>query len=91
MSHQRMPAIVLEIRRASLVLSQQVRIPLVQTVRHDGLYIAMRSKRDKGYTSRKIKYLSVRVKRNGEEIFRSEEGLHTFPTDYLIAQLMLIS
>lgn len=88
---QRMPAYYMELKRQTHVLAGLVHVEVARTTQHDGLYVAMRSKRDSINVSRKRKYLSVRLRRGGIEVFRSEEAMPTFPTDHLIAQLMLIA
>lgn len=88
---QRMPPHVIEFLRQTQVLANLVHVPVAQTTQYDGLYVAMRSKRDPININRKRRYLSVRLKKGGVEVFRSEEAVSTFPTDHLIAQLMLIA
>jgi hypothetical protein len=76
--------------RQTQVLAGLVHVPVASTTQHDGLYVAMRSKRDPININRKRRHLTVRLRKGGMEVFRSEEAISTFPTDHLIAQLMLI-
>lgn len=88
--HQRMPPYVIEFLNKAQTLAGLVHVPVARTTQHDGLYVALRSKRDPININRKRRYLTVRLKKGGVEVFRSEEAVPTFPTDHLIAQLMLI-
>ena len=68
-----------------------VGVPYAPNVGSDGLYVATRTRRDPINTNRKRAYLTVRLRRDGVEIFRSEEQAAGFPSAHLIAQLMLVA
>jgi hypothetical protein len=87
---ERMPPYVIEFMRATQVLCGILHVPYAQTTQHDGLYVAMRSRRDPININRKRRILTVRLRRGNVEVFRSEEAVKGFPTDHLIAQLMLV-
>ena len=88
--HQRIPQQVIEVKRQAHALAGIVHVNYAASVMHDGLYVGLRTRRDPINISRKRPYLSVRLRRDGIEVFRSEEALKTFPTDFLISQLMLV-
>lgn len=88
MSH--IPNFVLELHQLTRGLATMLHVPVATTTNQDGLYIGLRSKRDPINSNRKRKYYSVRLRRNGEEIFRSEEATTKFPSEHLVAQLMLL-
>ncbi len=87
----RMPEYVMEIKRQTQVLAGLVHVPVATSTQYDGLYVAMRTRRDPININRKRRHLTVRLKKYGVEVFRSEEEVKGFPTDHLIAQLMLIA
>lgn len=89
---QRMPAFVVELQRLTFTLANTLGVPRAQTVRQDGLYLGLRSKRDPGSPNhRKMRYITVRLRRRGVEVFREDTtDWKTFPSDHLITQLMLV-
>lgn len=92
MTSQRMPHFVTELQRVAFVLANTLGVPRAVTVRQDGLYVGLRSKRDPGSPNhRKQIYFTVRLRRRGVEVFREDvTDRKTFPSDHLIAQLMLV-
>ena len=88
--HQRIPPIVVELERQARVLAGNIGLPYAMTIMDNGLYVRSRMKRDPINNNRKRRYLTVRLRRDGVEVFRSEEIPNTFPTDHLITQLMLV-
>ena len=89
--NQVMPQSWLEAKRQHEMLASVIGVRLSTRVEVDGLYVALRSRRDPINTNRKRKYLTVRLRIDGVEVFRSEESVVGFPTDHLIAQLMLVT
>lgn len=86
-THQRLPAFIIELKRQGIVLAKILNVPFASTTGVDGLYVAHRHRRD----PRKLqKYITVRLRRDGIEVFRSEESYKDFPSDHLITQLMLV-
>lgn len=78
---QRMPPYVIEFMRHTNILAGLLHVPVASTTMQDGLYVGMRSKRDPININRKRRILTVRLRRGGVEVFRSEEVVNTFPTD----------
>lgn len=87
---QLIPQYVLEFNRQCHALAATLNVPTAPWVTANGLYIGLRTHRDPINTNRKRRHVTVRLRRDGVEIFRSEEVLSTFPTDHLITQLMLV-
>lgn len=87
---QRMPPYVIEFMRQAQVLAGILHVAYAASSSHDGLYCAMRTKRDLMNINRKRRFISVRLRRNNVEVFRSEESVNDFPSELLIAQLMLV-
>lgn len=90
MSSQRMPQFMLDFIRLHGSLSSKLGVPRASTTGQDGLYLGMRSKRDPINTNRKRKYITVRLRRGGVEIFREDVDVKGFPSDHLITQLALL-
>lgn len=88
---QRMPPYIIELQRQTQALANILHVPMSNVTTYDGLYVSLRTRRDPINTNRKRRFLTVRLKKDGVEVFRSEEDCKTFPTDHLIARLMLIA
>lgn len=86
-----MPVMAREALRAGHSLALKLGVPHMATVAEkNGLYVAVRSKRDPINTNRKRPCMLVLAKRDGKEIFREKVEVKNFPSEQLIAQLMLI-
>lgn len=85
------PQFVMDMNRMAVGMSQMLGVPHATTTSSDGLYVGLRSRRLDGPGNRKFKFYTVRLRRGGVEIFRSEESVKGFPSEHLIAQLMLIT
>ena len=90
MTHQRIPQFILDLRRTTVMLASIIEVPVTTLVSRDGLYVGVRWKRDPVNISRKRQYITVRMCRGGVEIFREDVPMKGFPSDHLIAQLMLV-
>lgn len=84
------PQAVYELRQKTRKLALMIDVPVATTVMSDGLYVATRRRRDPINSNRMRSHFTVRLRRDGVEVFRSEERVSTFPTEFLITQLMLV-
>jgi hypothetical protein len=90
MTHQRIPQIVLDLRHTAAMLASIIDVSVTPLVSRDGLYVGLRSKRDPINANRKRQYVTVRFRRDDVEVFREDVPMKGFPSDHLIAQLMLV-
>ncbi len=74
-------------------LAHSLRQPHLKTLHagNDGLHVAIRHRRDPINSNRKRMVYLVVLKRDGAEIFREFVQPKDFPTEFLVARLMLIA
>lgn len=85
-----MPQSAWEAIHKAKMIARMLDVPHASTVNQDGLYIGSRKRRDPVNNNRKRAYMTVRLRRDGKEIFREDVPTTGFPSDHLIAQLMLL-